>query len=801
MAASAVLALLCLFDGAAVATAECTCPSDYPICDTSDGRCYSWTGSHSYEAWSSSYYDETSSDLCAGNCSASYVAPAPALAPAPPRPPPDPPRCPPPPPRSPPAPPSPFAPPAPPCPPPGAPTATQCFSTFAPTTPCKLDANCMRHPEYPADYSDNQDCAFTIGSVAVTLVVERFGVDDCTGCHCDYIEVHSPGQERVRFCGTSGPDGVIALPGSTIRWHSDHSNTGTGWRICGFDAPSPPPAPPPVPPALPPLPPRPPQPPQPPPSPLPPAAPPPVASPQAPPPQIHDGFVYLGCYQDSQSGRDMVFQDGDVHNRATCNNRCAAQGYAFFAMQYGIQCYCDNSYSTPSSRHPRLDDAQCQREDEASYGGIISYCTLCGGLYTNAVFRADSSVTPRRPRLVSPPLLPAPPSPPPRPPAPPSSPIPPQPPPAPPSPPYSPPTPPAPPQAPPLNGHGWRLILPVDIVLDDYWTIREMQLYASSDCTTGRILPTELIFSPPNPSAHRDPELFADGSYSTWWNAECQTCSARSAWAGFYVSPSAPPPRCLLLMQCEEYGCCAPRLLLQARLPGFGDDWVDVLDFNATYGEWNRLPIPALALPPSVPSPPSPPPTPPAPPSPPGPPPLPPLPPMPPSQPPPPPLPPPQPVVQQWASSASASDEYSYTWAAEWATGPPTVVGHPCNANLRQTLWVPWIKGTHSWLLVNFEDCNPPIFGTSIEVFETSGGPFVTSIEVIEPNGQNTTVFSGPDTTACGWSLTVPLPGTLRIASVRIHTYSTDWVAIDAVVGRWYSNLRPSSSYQARLLF
>ena len=153
-------------------------------------------------------------------------------------------------------------------------------------------------------------------------------------------------------------------------------------------------------------------------------------------------------------------------------------------------------------------------------------------------------------------------------------------------------------------------------------------------------------------------------------------------------------------------------------------------------------------------------------------------------------------MVQQWASSASASDEYSWSYGAQWATGPPDGEEHKCydGYSVFNILWEPKEPGTHSWLLVNFEDYDPPLFATSIEVFEADGAPFVTSIEVVEPNGQNTTVFSGPDTTACGWSLIVPLPGTLRVASVRVHTYSTEWLGIDAVVDHWDSNLRPCAS-------
>ena len=694
----------------------------------------------------------------------------------------------------------PAQPPAPPPSPPASSVPLHPPLAFALASTCQLDSNCIQHPAYPLDYGDHEDCFFTVGSFPVTLSVDRFDIQQNSNCHADYIEITDPGQSSHKFCGTSGPAGIVVAAGSTIRWHSNaDGTTATGWRICQALAPSPPPPSLPSPPSRPPAPPRPPL------QPLPssPVAPPLIPPPPvSPPPRVVDGFDYLGCFSDKSTTPDMVRTSGNVANQATCNNRCAALGRIYFAMQDGDQCFCDDSYSTPGWYHPRLNDHRCERD---------GYCTLCGGHNANSVFRVDFYRTPRRPRLAPPslPLLPPlPPSRPPFPPAPPVSPLPPLSPPAPPAPPTSPPTPlppPAPPQA-PLNGLGWRLTMPVDQQLIDNWLVREIQLYESADCSGERILPTELVFSAKeafgdddddDDNIDRDPELFADGLYSTYWKAACSNCSARSVWAGFHISASAAPPRCLLLMQCESWnldnifeGGCATSLLLQARLAGFGDEWVDVTQFDPVVGGWTRVTIPSL----DTPFPPLPPPAPLLPPSPPCPPPLPPVSPLPPTRPPPPPLPPPQSIVQQWASSASSSSEYFDTWGggtgsypASEATGAAFHRGYCRPHGLHAPAWEPADKGTHEWLHVAFEAA---VFATSIEVFEVAGSPFVSSIEVYDPNGLNTTVFSGPDNTPCGSSLILQLPGTLQVASARIHTFSTEYVAIDAVVCRSSLNLR-----------
>eukprot|EP00966_Prymnesium_polylepis_P077339 1791471-Prymnesium_polylepis.1 len=74
----------------------------------------------------------------------------------------------------------------------------------------------------------------------------------------------------VRFCGTSGPTGIVAFDGQ-MSWNSDDLETRQGWEICFRHRPPLPPERPPSPappPSLPPPPGLPPTPPQPPPVPL-----------------------------------------------------------------------------------------------------------------------------------------------------------------------------------------------------------------------------------------------------------------------------------------------------------------------------------------------------------------------------------------------------------------------------------------------------------------------------------------------------------------------------------------------------
>lgn len=110
----------------------------------------------------------------------------------------------------------------------------------------------MRSSGYPnTSYSDNEVCTIN-GVPRYPIVVNAFEVESQVTCVYDALIV-----EGVKYCGTTGPAGVVATSG-TISWSSDGSVTRAGWEIC-FPPPPPPsppnpPSPPPLPPSLPPSP-------------------------------------------------------------------------------------------------------------------------------------------------------------------------------------------------------------------------------------------------------------------------------------------------------------------------------------------------------------------------------------------------------------------------------------------------------------------------------------------------------------------------------------------------------------------
>eukprot|EP00966_Prymnesium_polylepis_P320740 7377112-Prymnesium_polylepis.1 len=118
---------------------------------------------------------------------------------------------------------------------------------------CVQSGNCITSPGFPSDYGLSESC--TIYNLpAVAAEVLAFDVEPHDDCDYDYVSING-----ARFCGASGPAGIIPTDGQ-MTWHSDIIQAATGWRICFSEAipPAqpdelPPPAPPGSPPPLPPL--------------------------------------------------------------------------------------------------------------------------------------------------------------------------------------------------------------------------------------------------------------------------------------------------------------------------------------------------------------------------------------------------------------------------------------------------------------------------------------------------------------------------------------------------------------------
>jgi len=97
---------------------------------------------------------------------------------------------------------------------------------------------------------------------------------------------------------------------------------------------------------------------------------------------------YLGCYKDRFSPNDRDFGDGwlfiedDLMSPAICEARCARGQYKYFGLQYGMECWCGNSYG----RYERMADSDCLVK---CAGNPTEFC---GGDLLNSVYQVETKV-------------------------------------------------------------------------------------------------------------------------------------------------------------------------------------------------------------------------------------------------------------------------------------------------------------------------------------------------------------------------------------------------------------------------
>jgi hypothetical protein len=136
----------------------------------------------------------------------------------------------------------------------------------------------------------------------------------------------------------------------------------------------------------------------------------------------------------------------------------------------------------------------------------------------------------------------------------------------------------------------------------------------------------------------------------------------------------------------------------------------------------------------------------------------------------------------QWASNAFATSQYGVTsWSASRATGEPDVVD--CGDN--GMAWAPSTTNEVATLTVQF---GTPVVPSEINVVQSYNPGTITSIEVVDVNGDSTVVYSGvPKVGAdCPAASAFPVTGvTTAVDEVNITIDETvldlGWSEVDAV--------------------
>jgi len=93
----------------------------------------------------------------------------------------------------------------------------------------------------------------------------------------------------------------------------------------------------------------------------------------------YDGTCYQGCYTDDGS-RDLRHRVSGDHDVKSCRAKCSERGFAYFGVQYGVECWCDNDFGSPSNRYKKVRSKECKR------GG---FAEGRGGAWRNSVYKTD----------------------------------------------------------------------------------------------------------------------------------------------------------------------------------------------------------------------------------------------------------------------------------------------------------------------------------------------------------------------------------------------------------------------------
>jgi len=139
--------------------------------------------------------------------------------------------------------------------------------------------------------------------------------------------------------------------------------------------------------------------------------------------------------------------------------------------------------------------------------------------------------------------------------------------------------------------------------------------------------------------------------------------------------------------------------------------------------------------------------------------------------------------INQWATRATASSQYSDPrWSASQATGAPNT----SSCGDYDTAWATASSTGVDWLRLEYDT---PVIPTQIEIHQTYNPGAVNLIEVEDASGARQTVYEAPTATApldeCPTVVIVPVRGVVdKVSTVIVHVDQSAmiaWSEIDAV--------------------
>ena len=138
-------------------------------------------------------------------------------------------------------------------------------------------------------------------------------------------------------------------------------------------------------------------------------------------------------------------------------------------------------------------------------------------------------------------------------------------------------------------------------------------------------------------------------------------------------------------------------------------------------------------------------------------------------------------VIRQWATSATASSEYSDPgWAAFQATGAPDTL--ECGDHT--TAWASSGSDTVEWIEVTYDT---PVLPTEVNIIQTYNPDQVLFVDLLDIEGEYHDIYLGEprDKAECPYTLSIPVAGAdYRVVGVKItidQSVLGTWNEIDAV--------------------
>jgi len=98
---------------------------------------------------------------------------------------------------------------------------------------------------------------------------------------------------------------------------------------------------------------------------------------------------FLGCYKDDKA-RDLKKSGGNPQSIAKCRAWATKKKLKYFAMQWGVACFGDNSFGSPRKKYIQVPLQSCSRPHSRRRNvfscGEPEFHAYCGGSWVNAVY-------------------------------------------------------------------------------------------------------------------------------------------------------------------------------------------------------------------------------------------------------------------------------------------------------------------------------------------------------------------------------------------------------------------------------